>query len=377
MSDQLFKERFRLAQEVIGHFREKKLPVDDFCLVPFTTIILEPNGSVGICRHKGTKFSMGNIKDESILDIWNGENVRRWRREFLQGEAQICRQEIDHRHCNLCPQNNKLLDDVDFSEYQTRPILKLTANFNGFCNLQCQMCDVWKLPNGLYNEMNFWGPAEKEIFPHLKEIDMLSGEPFLQTDTYRLIDAVSNVNKDCLWTITTNAHWKLNKRIKSYLDKIKLKVLVISIDSLIPEVYHEIRYPGQLSVVLENLDRILEYNKEREERGLGSFDISVNFLIMKNNWKEAESAVDFFSSKGIHPLITYCYEPIEYSLSSLNESQKMEILNFYLESIKEWNKFAMILKVIRPIVDELSAFNKIDVLDRIRQLKEAHLERIN
>src|SRR5690606_29665006 len=231
----------------------KKLGLDEhnFCLVPFTTIILEPDGQVGMCRQKGSDFPIGNIKENTIEEIWNGEKARKWRREFLTGSPINCETEVRHRRCNHCPENNKLLSDIELNEIQTTPIRKLTANFNGKCNLQCQMCDIWQKPNGLYDEINFWEPAKKNIFPYLKEVDLLSGEPFIQGDTYRLIDEISEVNPDCFWIFTTNAHWKLTPKVKESLNKIKIKNIILSIDSLDKETYHKMRYPGDLNFVLD------------------------------------------------------------------------------------------------------------------------------
>lgn len=259
-----------------------------FCLVPFTTIILEPDGQVGMCRHKGSDFPIGHIQHNTIEEIWNGEKARQWRGEFLEGRPGFCSKEVKHQHCNLCTENNKLLDDIELSEWQTKPILKLTANFNGKCNLQCQMCDIWQKPNGLYDQINFWEPARRTIFPFLKEVDLLSGEPFIQNDTYRLIDEISSVNPGCKWIFTTNAHWKLTDKVKESLDKIQIRNIIFSIDSLKADTYHKIRYPGDLSFVLKNVDNLINYNKERVAQGLNEISFVWNFLVQKDNYREID-----------------------------------------------------------------------------------------
>lgn len=333
----------------------------NFCLVPFTTIILEPDGKVGICRHKGNDFPIGNIKDNTISEIWNGPKARQWRREFLEGKPVQCQTETKHRHCQHCPENNKLLEYVEFSEVQTQPILKFTANFNGKCNLQCQMCDIWKLPNGLYTDINFWEPAKRDIFPHLKEVDMLSGEPFIQKDTYRLIDEVSEVNPECQWIFTTNMHWKVTEKIKESLDKIRIKNIIISVDSFIPEVYYKIRYPGKLDFVLENIDDILKYNEERIKKGKNDVRFLLNFLVQKDNWKEIPYVIDYCERKGIVPLITFCYIPSEFSLLTLSKEERLHILDHYISTFPQ-KKIVQSMKVITPLLDSLDTLNKAVVL---------------
>lgn len=363
----MFKTLENINQEVASVKREMltlNLNPTDFCVVPFTTIILEPDGQVGVCRHKGHNFPIGNIKEKSILEIWNDHFVSQWRKEFLEGKTEVCAKEVRHRQCHLCPENNKLLTYAQLAIKQTQPILKLTANFNGKCNLQCQMCDVWKLPNGLYDQINFWEPAKTQIFPHLKEIDMLSGEPFIQPDTYRLIDEVSKVNPKCLWTFTTNAHWKLTARIEQALSQIKIKTLIVSLDSLKPEVYQKIRYPGKLGQVLETIDALIEYQTKH-----GPFNIFANFLIQKDNAYECFEMVRYCYEKKINPLLTFLYEPSVFSLLTLEQAEKIEILNFYLTSA-DAPMLGHLKKILFPIVESLP------LIERASFMHQLHLKMV-
>lgn len=358
-----------IAKETISvreRIKAKGLDESNFCLVPFTTIILEPDGQVGMCRHKGSDFPIGHIQQNTIEEIWNGEKARQWRREFLEGKPGFCAQEVKHRHCQHCPENNKLLDFIEPTEWQSQPILKLTANFNGKCNLQCQMCDIWQKPNGLYDQINFWEPARETIFPHLKEVDLLSGEPFIQGDTYRLIDEISSVNPDCQWIFTTNAHWKLNNKVKESLDKIKIKNIILSIDSLNKETYHKIRYPGDLSFVLNNVDNLINYNKERVDKGLPEIRFIWNFLVQKDNYHEIPAVLDYMTSKGILPLITFLYVPDQFSLLTLNDGERARILEEMVLSMDK-EKLLRCMRVVTPLLESLPKIDKayaLGILDK-------------
>lgn len=362
------------AQEVAASklkMKSKGLDTESFCLMPFVNLILEPDGSVGLCRQKGTDFSLGYIQDQTLTEIWNGPFARRWRREFLKGEPHICETELKHKGCQLCPSLNSMLDKAVLTEIQAPTPLRLTANFNGRCNLQCQMCDVWKMPNGLYNDVNFWEPAKKDIFPYLQEIDMLSGEPFIQPDTYRLIDEVSEVNPDCLWSITTNMHWKLNERIEKSMDKIKFKNLIMSIDSLDPKTYYKIRYPGKLEIVLENFKLIKNYEAKRIQRGKTGFNIHINFLIQKDNWKEAKDMLRFCLDNNAMPFLTFLYRPSEMSLLTLEEVEREAILDYYFKNYS-WSEIVLMRRVWSPLVDSLSRLSKASYLTQIQNIKAHH-----
>ncbi len=370
MAEWRLQERTEEVLEVKRRIQARGQDPENFCLVPFTTLITEPNGSIGICRQKGTEFSIGNIRENSLAEIWNGEIARQWRREFLQGKPHLCATETRHRHCQHCPENNQLLGEVEMSEIQTRPILKFTANFNGKCNLRCRMCHVWKMPNGLYDDIGFWEQAERDIFPYVKEIDMLSGEPFIQKDTYRLIDVVSRLNPGCRWIFSTNMHWKLTPKIRSALDRIEIKNLIMSVDSLDPALYHRIREPGDLAFVLANIEEMLGYVKSRTARGKSDVKLALNFLTQLDNWHEIPQVIDYCESRGIAPLITFLYEPAEYSLLSLGEEERIRIV----ERLVGLPRKVVIqsMKVIQPLLDSVSPLGKASCLTTMRDSKEAN-----
>ncbi len=368
----LIKNRLEEVQANIDKIIAGGHNPQQFCLMPFVNIILEPNGSVGLCRHKGTEHSLGNLKEESWQDIWNGPLAQKWRQEFLSGKAKTCRKEIDEQGCNLCPQLGKMFPQENQQLSPKVPLpLRLTANFNGFCNLRCQMCDVWELPNGFYTEDNFWTPARSELFPHLKEIDMLSGEPFLQQDTYRLIDEVSAVNGDCLWSITTNAHWNWNRKVESALDKIKIKNLILSVDSFDAETYHKIRTPGDLSKVLKTIDALLVYEEERLKQNKTPLHMNLNFLVQKDNWREIPNALHFCLSRNIHPFITFCYRPSEHSLLTFSQEKRSEILKHMLHTYT-WDELCLAHRVISPLIHSLPPIDKIQALDTMKRYKKEY-----
>jgi cyclic pyranopterin phosphate synthase len=163
-------------ETTLQKFNEKKFSPDSFCIMPFVNIILEPDGNIGICRHKGHNFTFGNIREKSIDEIWESKEVQAWREGHLTGNPEVCKHELHDRNCNLCPELNKLLPFAELNNTKNPKILRLTANLNGQCNLQCQMCTIWQLPNGFYNEENFWIPARQKFFSSIMEVDLLSGE---------------------------------------------------------------------------------------------------------------------------------------------------------------------------------------------------------
>src|SRR5262249_21056328 len=158
----------------------------------------------------------------------------------------------------------------------------------GRCNLECIMCDVWSGPNGVYDEAGFWDYAPERLFPFLRELHVLGGEPFIQKDTFRLIDAVTRLNPDSIWSFITHAHWRCEGPIEAALERVRLRNITVSIDSLIPETYARIRRKGSLERVLSTLDALVAYRARRlrEDRGFG---LIMTMVVQQENWRELES----------------------------------------------------------------------------------------
>ena len=335
-----------------------------FCTVPFTTLLLEPDGLVGACRQKGCEFPVGRLQDNTLDEIWNGEKIKQWRKEFLEGKPKICATEVRHYQCHSCPEYNYLLPDIDLSEVQTKKPSRIAFNLNGKCNLECQMCHVWQKPNGFYDNIGFWETLPV-LTTNLKEVELLSGEPFIQKDTYKLIDEISVLKPDCLWILTTNANWKLTDYVKSKLDKIKIRNLIVSLDSLVPENYMKIRKKGNLQLALGTLDDLIAYDKDRIARGLSSLNIKINFLVQKDNWKELGSFQEFKIKKGVEIFRTFLYEPFEHSLLSLSEVERQSVLDYFRETLK---KEQIVMQVILPLLDSVHPIYRAQYFDKMAEL---------
>lgn len=330
--------------------KERKLP-ENFCAVPFASLIFNPTGEVGCCREQGNKHVIGNIREQTVGEIWNSGKIRAWRREFLTGNIKTCRDHIRDRGCNRVQFNQELLQWIELSEFQTTPPKRISPDFNGKCNLECRMCTIWKGPNGLYDGTGFWELAEKELFPFVRQLDPLAGEPFVQKDFYRLIDIIARVNPGARWRITTNAHWKFTPYIRKELSKICLFGLNISLDSISGKQYAAIRKKGNLKTVLMTIDRLIAFRDERRKEGKG-FQIVINTTIQRGNAAEITGFIDFALQKKCFPLIQFLYEPAKYSLLTLSRKKRIKILGHIFENMT-LSKLAYVQRVIEPLFASL------------------------
>ncbi|HUP56821.1 MAG TPA: SPASM domain-containing protein [Bdellovibrionota bacterium] len=331
---------------------------DAICPLPFFQLFLNPNGTVTPCcylsQQEPASYDVGDIRVQTLEEMWNGEPMRALRRSFLSGDPKICRKYIDRHQCNRI--HAPSLAHVELNESLPFPMRKLDLMLNGKCNLECVMCGVWTQPNQVYTENGFWEEGAAKIFPYLKVIDAKGGEPFIQKEIYRLIDEVSRVNPACQWLFTTNGQYRFNDRIASYASKIMISHLSVSIDSLDPENFARIRLKGRLAQTLESLDRWIAFSKfsraTNPVQGRSGFEVNVNMCVQQANWKEVPRMYEFCARKGIPPFFTLLTQPARLSLFDLPVEEKIQVLEFYLSAAKE-HQDDVYSRLIRPLAASL------------------------
>lgn len=272
---------------------------DSFCPIPFLQLQLNPLGNISACCFSG-EHSVGNISNSSISEIWNGAEMQTWRNEFITGDIKICKTPMKNFECHKM--FSHLIEHADLSLVQSKMPQRLDLRLNGKCNLECVMCDVWKQPNGLYEDSDLWTLGPDKIFPHLLEVDMLGGEPFIQKDTFRFIDAVSAVNPNCSWGFITNSSYVFNDKLRSTLDKIRIRHIHLSLDGVTKEVYEAVRKGGSFEKTFATVREFIRYRNERHEAGRG-FVLFSSLCVQRDNWHEMGAFLDFCKLNGLRPVL--------------------------------------------------------------------------
>jgi hypothetical protein len=148
----------------------------------------------------------------------------------------------------------------------------------------------------------------------------------------------------------------------------------VSIDSIVPETYAKIRKKGNLSMVLANLERIEEYDRDRVQRGLGSLGIMVNFLIQRDNWRELGLIHQFENERKLGVFRYLLKEPAEYSLLTLDTVDREQIIEFYLENLSKI-ELKNSMRIIVPLLDSLPTVSRGDYWLRLRDRVQTPVSR--
>lgn len=319
-----------------------------FCYLPFVQLLMQPTGDISPCCWN-QDIVLGQVPGDTLEDIWNGEKIRRLRREFLEGRPVQCQKFMREIRCHTF-NRGAYKHAMEFSEIQTKGPRRLDVRLNGRCNIQCVMCDVWQQPNGIYDTSDFWTAGPAEIFPYLMEVDVLGGEPFIQGDTYRLIDEVGKVNSACSWAFVTNGNYNVQPILKK-LEKLEIRWLMLSLDSIVPETYAKIRKGGNLLRTLETINGLAKFNEERRAQGR-AFDFSISMCVQKENWREMEMFFDYCRFVNVRPWLQFAYGPREVSLLDLPQAERHAIVD-HLSTMAGDYSFELLNAIISPLQDSL------------------------
>ncbi len=270
------------------------------------------------------------MKEKSLTEIWHGPEMESFRREHLAGlQSQCSRSQKDHA-CHL--HHGHLEQYAKFDTSLQYPPIRLDFMVDSFCNLKCVMCTNVLEDNGGYDHDEFWDHCAQHIFPHVKELEIIGGEPFILDNTFRLIDLVTKHNPDCLWRVTTNAHYQFNERFKKAADKMKFESLAVSVDSLKQDTFSQIRAGARLDLVLKTLDDWVDYSQSRPADK--PLKIVVNFVIQKDNAYELPSFIDFCLKKSVVPYPILLRDPDDYSIFDWPSDRLLDLFDYLLEHHK-------------------------------------------
>lgn len=346
---------------------KSKLPqtIEPACMLPFTQLTLWHGGMVSPCCYRAD-YPLGTLEKDNWQQLWNGEKMQSLRREFLSGEIKTCAHDIKNRLCNQG--RDQVVGTPEIAVVSRGPT-KLDVRLNGQCNLECVMCEVWKMPNGYFDTIGFWDWAPRELFPRLAEIDVVGGEPFIQKDTMRLLDLIAEKSPECRWNFTTNAHWRFSGAIRKRLDRVRIKTMRISIDSLQPEVFARIRKLGQLKTALKTFQELVAYRDELASRERG-FDIHLNCVIQASNAHEPRALLELARKHGVYMNFILLRSPMKLSTLALEKKKRVALIEEY-EGLKQEFGDSTLAKLVNPLRESLDPARRLEQLSAAISKKAA------
>jgi MoaA/NifB/PqqE/SkfB family radical SAM enzyme len=282
-----------------------------FCPLPWIHLATRPNGDVRVCctanasgagktdnKEVGLVKQDGvnmNLRDHTIEEVWNSEQMRNTRLQMLNGEVPLsCRKCFEEEAKGIKSKRNWETEvwneriDVQEIVDQTHDDGTLPVNIPYFdlrlgnlCNLKCIMCSPhdsskwvkdWKLQYPKYELIDLkqdqgWDPSfdyvwyKKSSFldsvknqaHHIKELYFAGGEPLLIPEHYAILQFMIDEGyaKDCILRYNSNAT-DISQRLLDMWEYFKEVKFNFSIDS-VGEKNDYIRHPSKWDSIVSNM----------------------------------------------------------------------------------------------------------------------------
>ncbi len=199
-----------------------------FCIMPWVHFHVTQYGTVTPCCQAPWQVeqAFGDINKQSIMEIWQGDKIKLFRKSILQGK-------IDKR-CESCFMREKngftSLRKITNEKYKHKLDLVLSTNklgeignvepvyfdirFSNVCNLKCRICGPWSSSSWFNDAIKLGMIKEdvkaltysfenidsffvqfKEMLPNLEELYFAGGEPIVMDEHYQLLQLLIENNK--------------------------------------------------------------------------------------------------------------------------------------------------------------------------------------
>ena len=222
------------------------------------------------------------------------------------------------------------------------------------CNLECIMCNG-NLSSGIRKNRDNLPPLPMiydesfreqlhEFIPHLTELRFNGGEPFAQKIVLDICDDVAHINPGLKINMATNGT-VINKRVRHIMANNNLHIN-ISIDSLIPKRYEEIRINGKFNKLIKNTEIFAEYCTKNNR------ELAIMVNPMRNNWDEMHNYVNFTGKLNANLWFNTILYPKHLAIWNLPSTELKEIYDTMKNQLNKLNKYYDNYHVLEHLIEK-------------------------
>ncbi len=262
-----------------------------FCKRPFENFEVDAAYDVFTCCPTYiNKYSIGNLKDFSAVEIWNSEKAQKLRENIINGDYSLCNKES----CYCYQYREDIFEEEILREYS--PVYhkhpkNIWLYYDEICNARCGMCRNDFHGNNPEEVEKLNKIAEEKFLPLLKDAETIflngGGELFYSEHSKYLVKRINELYNKVKFEITTNGILCNRKNIFDLHLENKIKTLWISIHSATEETYKRIFNVNCFQNVMNNLAEIKQMKDEK------FFDnVQLVFVVSSLNFREMPDFVD-------------------------------------------------------------------------------------
>ena len=346
-----------------------------FCILPWVHQYVGPPGDVKPCCLYEQDMQIGDLKQNTLKEIWNNDATKQMRLDMLNGVELVGCAKCNSR-ANLTvtskDQFNKFLfnnhyaknedlvasthEDGSLDEHRLQYI---DVRFNNLCNLKCRTCgprfstswieDHVKLYNVKKEErilhgdiFQFPGQTEHQLIdeivpqlPHARQIYFAGGEPLMQKEHYTVLEELIRLgkNSDSDFNLQYNTNFSSLKLGKHDVIALWKQFKRLRVNASIDGSYDRGEYWRKGTVWSQLVDNVKRY---RAEVPHGEFSISYtlswvnafNLIELHKEWVKDK----LISVNDVH--VNLLDVPSYYSLKSIPNWKKDKIKEKFEEHIQ-------------------------------------------
>lgn len=323
-----------------------------------------PTGQVVPCCNTSYYTPYGNVKDNTLEEIWNNDAMRKLRQELMTGvkpsSCQTCfqheamggksqRQSFNEEFKHHIP---LVLDTTTEDGYNNDfKLVYWDLRFTNLCNLKCRMCDH-KASSTWFDEQHINSrhyddrrvihvddfskkPIKDYIEKTIHQVERVyfaGGEPLLMDEHYYILDRLIEEGRtDVKLVYNTNLSRLVNKDrdVLEYWKQFKHVSVCASVDG-VGEVGSYIRSGIHWKTFQENMKRVTDYNAS-----MVAFNITAQIF----NVLDLPNIVDFALANKVSAnslMINTLNTPVYYSIDLLPKHLKehvAQVLNKHLTTL--------------------------------------------
>ena len=209
-----------------------------FCVLPWTHLHVGPNGNTYPCCIVDWRENIGNVKDNTLKEIWNNDSMKGIRIDMLKGDKpNICRKCFEQEHHGLTSPritaNRNFREHIDKVRKVTKEdgeneefkLIYWDFRFSNLCNFKCRTCSAGLSSKWYDDEVKLFGSSTvdrahihvndyskvnieeyvDEFIQDVEEIYFAGGEPLIMDEHYLILQKLINVgNTDIRLRYNTN-----------------------------------------------------------------------------------------------------------------------------------------------------------------------------
>lgn len=380
----------------------KVLESKTFCIYPWMHQYVGPQGEVKpCCLYDPNGKGIGNLKDNSLSDIWNNDTTKKMRLDMMNGVevsgCSICNNRVGVTKVHRDEANsmwvdlatdivNSTLEDGTVSEHKLKYI---DARFNNLCNFKCRTCSPhfstsWhedyekalypnqrsEYPKRLLIPGNTEDHLLNEIIPHLKEVNRIyfaGGEPLMQIEHYKILEELINLNRpaqknDLLSLFYSTNFSSLNLGKHNAIDYWK-KFLKVNVSASLDGSYAKAEY-WRKGTDWEKIVKNIEYLKKECPHVVFNINFTLswinafNLLELHKEWVTLE----YISVNSLN--VGILDHPGMYSLKTLPNWKKKKIESAFREHLVWLKEKKASTRTTQQFIDAINFMNDTDNGDK-------------